>query len=683
MDDFATSIVDGGPGFSRRGFLKGTLGLGMLAGVSALTGQFWFDSGVSFADGPTVPIPTSGTAPEQVHLAFGFQPRNSMTVSWLAPGTTPQPDPKLLYAPTWVPSIDQGISADILLRSFTDGANGETFHAYHAPITGLDPGTTYNYQISDGATPPNTFAGTFTTAPDAADREPWAFTSFGDLATPTAGHNASGTTWNESSDNSFYAVGAIAAESQGAHGSAPLFHLLNGDLCYANLNYNSQPAVWRDFGNNMQRAAAAMPWMPCLGNHEIEFGATGQDGTGKGFWNGPYGYGNYQTRFELPDNGVPGYRGNFYSFQVGTVLFISLDADDVIYQDGGSFYAPSQSSPPTTPPTYANEVTTSGVVITPGESTYNNQYTGRLTAGPDNTLVPDRRSGWPNLQTLWLERTLASARRHPYALDSWETPVDMIVVQMHQCALSSSATGNGSDLGIRQAWLPMFDRYGVDLVVSGHEHNYERSYAVRGYAPGAIGTVVAPNPGQDPVGSAVFTRLPRPVPQAQTTVDGLTAFDTSKGTVFLVLGGGGTDGPTNVYGTDANGNPQAKVITQRNQIHVDSTTGNYTKTPADSTEPAPWSAMHDVPSTASSPGYAYGYARFDVDPGRGRGDTRITMSYYHAQRTGSGTSWVGSTSYSLLEQVVYGRNLDDPRRGQSPTAVSSASRLAHPARGRS
>ena len=31
-------------------------------------------------------------------------------------------------------------------------------------------------------------------------------------------------------------------------------------------------------------------------------------------------------------------RGNFYSFQVGTVKFISLDADDVIYQDGGSAY---------------------------------------------------------------------------------------------------------------------------------------------------------------------------------------------------------------------------------------------------------------------------------------------------------------------------------------------------------
>jgi len=60
---------------------------------------------------------------------------------------------------------------------------------------------------------------------------------------------------------------------------------------------------------------------------------------------------------------------------------------------------------------------------------------------------------------------------------------------MHQCAMSTSVPGNGSDLGIRQAWLPLFDKYEVDLVLSGHEHDYERSYPVRGYDAGPHGTV--------------------------------------------------------------------------------------------------------------------------------------------------------------------------------------------------
>jgi hypothetical protein len=49
----------------------------------------------------------------------------------------------------------------------------------------------------------------------------------------------------------------------------------------------------------------------------------------------------------------------------------------------------------------------------------------------------------------------------------------------------SSADANGADLGIRQAWGPLFDRHGVDLAVCGHDHDYERSFAVRGAVSGS------------------------------------------------------------------------------------------------------------------------------------------------------------------------------------------------------
>ena len=91
----------------------------------------------------------------------------------------------------------------------------------------------------------------------------------------------------------------------------PLFHLLNGDLCYANLNPTAQPAVWADFGNNNQASAALPPWMPCPGNHEVEFD------------NGPQGFTSYLTRYTLPHNGTQ-FPGRWYSFRVGTALFISL-----------------------------------------------------------------------------------------------------------------------------------------------------------------------------------------------------------------------------------------------------------------------------------------------------------------------------------------------------------------------
>jgi hypothetical protein len=67
---------------------------------------------------------------------------------------------------------------------------------------------------------------------------------------------------------------------------------------------------------------------------------------------------------------------------------------------------------------------------------------------------------------------------------------------------------NGADLGIRETWVPLFDRYGVDLVVCGHEHHDERSHPIRGQQPDD-------------------TRTPIPV---DTRTD---LIDTTRGTVHL------------------------------------------------------------------------------------------------------------------------------------------------------
>ena len=67
----------------------------------------------------------------------------------------------------------------------------------------------------------------------------------------------------------------------------PLFHLFNGDLCYANLA-NDRVRTWWDFWENNSRSARSRPWMPSAGNHENELG------------NGPIGYRAYQTYFSVP-----------------------------------------------------------------------------------------------------------------------------------------------------------------------------------------------------------------------------------------------------------------------------------------------------------------------------------------------------------------------------------------------
>ena len=176
--------------------------------------------------------------------------------------------------------------------------------------------------------------------------------------------------------------------------------------------------MWRDFGNNVARSASNRPWMPALGNHECEFGVDtmsgkpggapggiGAQGAAGNYWNGPYGFGHYLSRFLLPDNGETNWdgnrlRGNFYAFQVGTVKFISLDADDVIYQDGAANYVIDTANT-------APETTTTGAAIPNGTTTYTRFCTGGLKPdAKDNSLVPDYASGRPR-------RRIPAARPRP------------------------------------------------------------------------------------------------------------------------------------------------------------------------------------------------------------------------------------------------------------------------------
>ena len=86
----------------------------------------------------------------------------------------------------------------------------------------------------------------------------------------------------------------------------PLFHLLNGDLCYANLA-EDRVRTWWDFWENNSRSARNRPWMPAAGNHENELG------------NGPIGYQAYQTYFSLPAAAgqTDVTRGLWYAFTAG------------------------------------------------------------------------------------------------------------------------------------------------------------------------------------------------------------------------------------------------------------------------------------------------------------------------------------------------------------------------------
>jgi acid phosphatase type 7 len=114
-------------------------------------------------------------------------------------------------------------------------------------------------------------------------------------------------------------------------------------------------------------------------------------------------------------------------------------------------------------------------------------------------------------QLAWLEADLA-ATRQPWKIAYFHRPP------------YSAGPHHGSDLAVRQAFVPLFERYGVQLVISGHEHFYERTIPWRQYVAdgGPVTYVVTGGGGANlyPVGTAAWTATSRSVHHyVRTSVD--------------------------------------------------------------------------------------------------------------------------------------------------------------------
>jgi len=67
-------------------------------------------------------------------------------------------------------------------------------------------------------------------------------------------------------------------------------------------------------------------------------------------------------------------------------------------------------------------------------------------------------------QLAWLESELAASQ------DRW------IIAAMHHPPYSAGYHGSSED--VREAFVPLFEKYGVDLVLAGHDHDYQRSIPI-------------------------------------------------------------------------------------------------------------------------------------------------------------------------------------------------------------
>ncbi|MCX4547973.1 metallophosphoesterase family protein [Streptomyces sp. NBC_01387] len=133
-------------------------------------------------------------------------------------------------------------------------------------------------------------------------------------------------------------------------------------------------------------------------------------------WYSPDGYGGQNARWTLPDNGPdPVNQPGVYSFVHGNVGVVALDANDVSYE---------------IPANYG------------------------ISGGK---------------QTRWLDKRLGELRKNH--------DVDFVVIFFHHCAFSTT-NSHASEGGVREEWVPLFEKHQVDLVINGHNHVYERTDAI-------------------------------------------------------------------------------------------------------------------------------------------------------------------------------------------------------------
>ena len=86
--------------------------------------------------------------------------------------------------------------------------------------------------------------------------------------------------------------------------------------------------------------------------------------------------------------------------------------------------------------------------------------------GPNlHITVLDTETSISGDQTNWLRQDLAAHENY-----LWK------VVLFHEPPFSDGS--DGSNYSVRMYWAPLFDNYHVDLVISGHNHLYERTYPI-------------------------------------------------------------------------------------------------------------------------------------------------------------------------------------------------------------
>jgi hypothetical protein len=323
---------------------------------------------------------------------------------------------------------------DTLVRATPKPLPGKDAFAYTANLTGLTPDTEYTYEVEMDGTTRGPFS--FRTAPDAD--QPFRVTAVGDhgIADP----NNPGQRPSTDDPNAVVSQVTSLLDAAPEDGRRPGFHIGVGDISYS----NGAPSTWERYFDEFEYLFSERPFMTTPGNHEAEPGT---------------GLLNYDRRLNdlMPifESGFDAeHEKRWYDFDFGNTKFVSMNTT----------------------------TDNCGDVLRAEE--YIPLYDPRCS-DPEGTGAAEATYG--EVQEAFLREALEDAERNP--------AIEWTVVFMHG-PLWTTSPDHAPRFDLRERWGAIFDEYGVDLVLHGDNHVWERTQPIEdnpNSKPGEFGTTFLVN----------------------------------------------------------------------------------------------------------------------------------------------------------------------------------------------
>lgn len=235
--------------------------------------------------------------------------------------------------------------------------------------------------------------------------------------------------------------------------------LLLGDNAYTRgKDKEYQEAIFDSYEDIIKNT----PMWSAFGNHDLGLSLKSKQFSAQSY---PKARGVYYDIFDFPQKPddpelVPSETEAYYSFDYGNIHFISLDSTDSLWQKepaSTNLLKDSQQEEE-----QRKKDTSEKCYISPKHLEHIGHH--HIPWHKDN-------EGTSNAMLEWLEKDL-KANKQLWTIAFWHHSPYSIYVDKH-------------DITLYEKWMrenvnPILEKHGVDLVLTGHDHRYQRSYLING-----------------------------------------------------------------------------------------------------------------------------------------------------------------------------------------------------------